>query len=56
MQGLDEVADLRNDDQMFNREIERYTKIYKQFPDDLMARLLAAMYLNLMQRCDESMS
>jgi len=54
MQGLDEVADIRNDDQMFNREIERYTKIYKQFPDDLMARLLAAMYLNLMQRCDES--
>jgi FkbM family methyltransferase len=54
--GLDEVADIRQDDDMFNREIARYQRITAKFPDDLMSRLLTAHYLNLMQRSDEAMA
>ena len=48
--GLDEVADIRHDDMMFEREIGRYRRLSSQYPDDLQARLLAATMENMMQR------
>lgn len=54
VRGLDEVADIRQDDDMFNREIVRYAKIVRKRPDDLMSRLLQAHYLNLMQFSSEA--
>jgi FkbM family methyltransferase len=52
--GCDEVSDIRNDDRMFDREIERYKKRIERKPDDLMSRLLVGHYSNLMQREDEA--
>jgi FkbM family methyltransferase len=47
---LDEVADIRQDDQMFEREIIRYRRVIEREPNDLMSRLLVAHYEQLMQR------
>jgi FkbM family methyltransferase len=54
VKGLDEVADIRQDNDMFNREIVRYARISEKNPDDLMSRLLLAHYMNLMQRTTEA--
>jgi FkbM family methyltransferase len=51
---LEEVADYRNDDWMFNREIERYLKYVRRNPIDMHSRWLAAHYCNLMQRRDDA--
>jgi FkbM family methyltransferase len=50
VENLDEVMDIRDDDQMFTREIARYETIVARNPDDLMARLMVAHCSNLMQR------
>ena len=47
---LEEVSDLRNDDQMFEREAQRYLKYVERDPDDLASRWMAAHYSNLMQK------
>jgi FkbM family methyltransferase len=52
--GLDEVADLRNDDLMFDREIARMTRYVKRDPNDLNARMMVGYYENLMQREDRA--
>lgn len=52
VRGLDEVADLRVSDDMYDREIKRYQKIIGHYPNDLTARLLIAHYSNLMQRSE----
>lgn len=52
--GCDEVADIRQDDQMFEREIKRYQRVVARQPDDLTSRLLTAHYHNLMQRGGEA--
>jgi FkbM family methyltransferase len=54
LKGLDEVADIRDDDDMFEREIKRYSEIVERNPDDLMSRLLVAHYNNLMLRHEEA--
>jgi FkbM family methyltransferase len=54
VQGLDEAADIRQDDDMFNRESARYARIVEKNPHDLMSRLLVAHYENLMQRTDNA--
>ena len=46
---LEEVADYRNDDQMFDRERLRYMSYVERNPEDLHSRWLAAHYANLMQ-------
>lgn len=51
---LDEVADIRMDDDMFNRESARFQKIVAKSPDDLMSRLLVAHYEQLMQRTNNA--
>jgi FkbM family methyltransferase len=48
--GMDEVADIRNDDDMFNREIERYMRYVKINPDDLNARGMAAHLCGMMRQ------
>ena len=50
VQHLEEVADYRNDDDMFNREYDRHLKYVDRDPDDLHSRWMAAHYANLMQR------
>jgi FkbM family methyltransferase len=52
--GLEEVSDIRQDDDMFNRESTRYAKIISKRPDDLMSRLLVAHYEQLMQCTDNA--
>jgi FkbM family methyltransferase len=52
--GLDEVADLRDDDLMFDREIARMTKYVERDPNDLNARMMIGYYENLMQRPDKA--
>lgn len=52
--GLDQVADIRYDDDIYNREIARWSRISQARPDDLFARLMHAHFLNLMQRTDEA--
>ena len=47
---LEEVADYRNDDKMFEREALRYLKYVERDPNDLSSRWMAAHYSNLMQR------
>lgn len=58
VKGCDEVADIRtadpDDRDIFNREIERYKRLSAMYPENLSLRLMAAHYLNLMQRLDES--
>lgn len=51
---LDEVADIRDDDEMFNREITRYHRYVGYNPNDLMARAYEAHLLSLMRRNDEA--
>jgi FkbM family methyltransferase len=51
---LDEVADIRDDDEMFDREITRYARGVARNPDDLTGRLMMAHYQNLMQREGEA--
>jgi FkbM family methyltransferase len=51
---LDEVADIRQDDQMFDREIARFSRVIERDPNDLMSRLLVAHYEQLMQRTDKA--
>jgi hypothetical protein len=46
---LEEVMDIRQDGEMFTREIERYSRYVERNPDDLMARLMVAHCSNLMQ-------
>ena len=48
--GLDEAGDVRDDDDMFEREIWRYERYVKRDPKDMTARLMLAHNLNLMQR------
>jgi FkbM family methyltransferase len=55
MDTLLEVADLRPDDEMFSREIERHRRFEKKQPDDLMNRAKIAHYLHMMHRYDEAM-
>lgn len=50
VKGCDEVQDIRMDDQMFDREIARYSRIVAEFPDDLTSRLKIAHYHALMHR------
>jgi len=50
---LDEVADIRQDDLMFDREIERYSRYLSYKPDELDSRLMIGHYQNLMQRDHE---
>jgi FkbM family methyltransferase len=50
LRGLDEVADIRQDDMMYEREIGRYRDLARRCPDDFQARLLAATMENMMQR------
>ena len=52
VRALEEVADYREDDQMFDREFARNMKYVNRNPDDLQARWMAAHYSNLMQRRD----
>ena len=47
---LEEVADYRDDEFMFDREIDRYFNYVARNPDDLQSRWMAAHYSNLMQR------
>lgn len=58
VKGCDEVSDIRladpNDPDVFNREIIRYERISKRFPDNLGVKLIVAHYLNLMGRNEES--
>jgi FkbM family methyltransferase len=51
---LDEVADIRHDDEMFNREIARYHRYVEYNPNDLMARAYEAHLLSLMRRNEEA--
>lgn len=52
--GCDEVPDIRMDDQIFQREIDRYSRYVERDPDDLSARLIVAHYLGLLQKIEES--
>jgi FkbM family methyltransferase len=54
IEGCDEVADLRNDDDIFNREAARFGMYSEQFLDDVDVRLAAAHYENLMQRTEKA--
>ena len=54
--GLDEVGDVRDDDDMFEREAWRYERYVKRDPKDMTARLMLAHNLNLMQRSDEALA
>lgn len=58
VKGCDEISDIRTSDptdpDLFNREIVRYQRIVKRFPNDIGAKLIVAHYLNLMHRLDES--
>lgn len=54
VRNLEEVMDIRNDDQMFDREIARFNRYVERNPDDLDSRLVVAHYSNLMQRTDEA--
>lgn len=54
VKGCDEVPDLRMDDQIFDREIARYTRYLEKRPDDLNVRTIIAHYQGLMQRLDEA--
>jgi len=47
--GMEPVADLRFDPQIYQREIVRYEKIVEREPDDLWSRSLLAHLCNLMQ-------
>ena len=53
--GLDEVGDVRDDDDMFEREAWRYERYVKRDPKDMTARLMLAHNLNLMQRTPEAL-
>ena len=46
---LEEVADYRDDEWMFERELDRYLCYVDRNPDDLQSRWMAAHYSNLMQ-------
>jgi FkbM family methyltransferase len=50
IQHLEEVADYRNDDLLFDREMQRYLKYVDRDPDDLQSRWMAAHYANLTQQ------
>jgi FkbM family methyltransferase len=50
VQALEEVADYRDDDHMFTREMYRYLKYVDRNPNDLQSRWMAAHYSNLMQQ------
>lgn len=52
--GLEEVADLRNDDDMYEREIWRYRRYLNRWSGDKWAALFLAHNLNLMQRREEA--
>lgn len=52
--GLDEVMDLRSDDLMFDREIERFQKRIDKNPNDNESKIVVAHYHNLMQRTDKA--
>lgn len=52
VKGCDEVPDVRLDDQIFEREIVRYTKYLEKRPDELNSRAIIAHYHGLMQRLD----
>lgn len=58
VKGCDEVSDIRladpNDPDVFNREIVRYQRISKLFPENINVKLIIAHYLNLMGRLEES--
>jgi FkbM family methyltransferase len=58
VKGCDEISDIRtadpNDPDLFNREIERYTRLSARYPNDVNIRLIVAHYMNLMGRLDES--
>jgi FkbM family methyltransferase len=51
---LEEVSDLRQDDRMFDREIERYQNLVEQNPDDLTSQLMVGHYQRLMRRIPEA--
>jgi FkbM family methyltransferase len=52
--GMDEVSDIREDDEMYEREVYRYTLYKKYHPTDPWVRAILAHNLNLMGRLDES--
>lgn len=58
VKGCDEVSDIRladpEDPDVFNREIVRYQRILKRFPENVGVRLIIAHYMNLMGRLEES--
>jgi FkbM family methyltransferase len=49
VQQLEEVADYRDDDLLFVRELDRYRSYIERNPNDLQSRWMAAHYSNLMQ-------
>jgi FkbM family methyltransferase len=49
VQQLEEVADYRDDDLIFVRELDRYRSYIERNPNDLHSRWMAAHYSNLMQ-------
>lgn len=53
VRGLDEVADMRVDPQMYERELKRFEREAERHPTDLTARLLVAHYASLLNRREE---
>jgi FkbM family methyltransferase len=52
VESLEEVADYRDDERMFTREMRRYLKYVGRDENDLQSRWMAAHYANLMQLRD----
>ena len=51
---LDDVADIRHDDQMFTREIARYRRYIEINPNDLQARAYVAHLESMMRNMDSA--